>query len=240
MSARIKEARLARNWSQQELADRVRVSQPTIVHWEQGTHTPRHLALSRLADTLGVSRQWLLGESRSSQPTESARFPVPSQHGASQTDHDSSAAVTGLLRPMAPAPMASHPGKGSVRLPSIAFVGVHGWPTTPARLDAILAGLVPPEDHLPISRMMSEPVALHFADDTMRATFPSGTILVADLANHTLEDGSYHLFEQGGRVVARRWRESPGRMEADTLADTVFSVGVPQSLGRILCALRHL
>jgi transcriptional regulator with XRE-family HTH domain len=62
MTTRIKEARQARGWSQQELAERVRVSQPTIVHWEQGTHAPRHLALMRLADALGVSRVWLQGD----------------------------------------------------------------------------------------------------------------------------------------------------------------------------------
>jgi transcriptional regulator with XRE-family HTH domain len=60
VGARIREARQALGLSQVELAERVRVSQPTIAHWEQGTHTPRQLALARLADALGVSRTWLM------------------------------------------------------------------------------------------------------------------------------------------------------------------------------------
>lgn len=230
MSARIKEARLARNWSQQELADRVRVSQPTIVHWEQGTHTPRHLALSRLADTLGVSRQWLLGTQRAAADQQRSVFAGESMPPTS--NHT-------LEEPVRPATATAPPALGALRLPAIAFVGLHTWPPTTARLDAIAAGLVQPEDFMPVSRVLGAPAALRLADDAMRATFPPDTILVVDLANRTLEDRSYHLFEQGGRVVARRWRESPARMEADTLADTVFAVGTPQSLGRIACSLRH-
>lgn len=63
VALRIREARLARGLSQAELAERVRVSQPTIAHWEQGAHAPRHLAMARLAEALGVTPEWLTGES---------------------------------------------------------------------------------------------------------------------------------------------------------------------------------
>jgi transcriptional regulator with XRE-family HTH domain len=63
-AVRIREARLARGLSQAELAERVRVSQPTIAHWEQGVHAPRQMAMARLAEALGVSAAWLTGEPR--------------------------------------------------------------------------------------------------------------------------------------------------------------------------------
>ncbi len=65
VASRIREARLARGLSQSELAERVRVSQPTIAHWEQGAHAPRQMAMSRLAEALGVSAAWLTGDPRS-------------------------------------------------------------------------------------------------------------------------------------------------------------------------------
>jgi transcriptional regulator with XRE-family HTH domain len=88
---RIREARLALGLSQIELADRVQVSQPTIAHWEQGTHAPRQLALVRLADALGVSRAWLLDGAGAAQPLTD---PTRSAHGRSY-----------LTRPMRHAPM---------------------------------------------------------------------------------------------------------------------------------------
>lgn len=64
VAVRIREARQARGLSQAELAERVRVSQPTIAHWEQGVHAPRQMAMVRLADALGVTAEWLTGETR--------------------------------------------------------------------------------------------------------------------------------------------------------------------------------
>lgn len=64
VAVRIREARLARGLSQAELAERVRVSQPTVAHWEQGAHAPRQMAMVRLADALGVTPDWLTGETR--------------------------------------------------------------------------------------------------------------------------------------------------------------------------------
>jgi transcriptional regulator with XRE-family HTH domain len=103
--ARIREARLALGLSQTELADRVQVSQPTIAHWEQGTHAPRQLALVRLADALGVSRAWLLDGAGVAQPPSD---PMRTADGRSY-----------LTRPMRHAPMYLWPATVSRALDCI-------------------------------------------------------------------------------------------------------------------------
>lgn len=57
---RIREARTRRSWSQARLAEEARVSQPTIANWENGSHSPREAALTRLTNALEVHRLWLL------------------------------------------------------------------------------------------------------------------------------------------------------------------------------------
>ncbi len=56
---RIKQARLGQGFSQVELAQAARVSQPTVANWENDSHVPRQNALERLADILRTSSNWI-------------------------------------------------------------------------------------------------------------------------------------------------------------------------------------
>ncbi|MGB0906702.1 MAG: helix-turn-helix domain-containing protein [Maricaulaceae bacterium] len=61
---RLKKARLEQRLSQIQLAEKARVTQPTIANWESGSHIPRQAALARLSDVLKVETGWLLLGSR--------------------------------------------------------------------------------------------------------------------------------------------------------------------------------
>ena len=50
----LREVRLARLWSQRELARRAGVAEGTVVNIETGKHPPRLLTMRRIADALGV------------------------------------------------------------------------------------------------------------------------------------------------------------------------------------------
>ncbi len=50
----MKELRIARLWSQRELASRAGVSENTIIYAETGRRLPRLLTMRRIADALGV------------------------------------------------------------------------------------------------------------------------------------------------------------------------------------------
>ena len=53
----IAQARLAKGWTQQQLAEALGVGQPMIAHWETGAKKPKMQTLMRIADALGVD--WL-------------------------------------------------------------------------------------------------------------------------------------------------------------------------------------
>lgn len=59
LELRIREARESLAWSQEDLARRMHVSQPTISNWEAGRKSPRTQIMIRLAQVLGVSMEWL-------------------------------------------------------------------------------------------------------------------------------------------------------------------------------------
>ncbi|MCR4297841.1 MAG: helix-turn-helix domain-containing protein [Gallionella sp.] len=59
MKERIKQARLERGWSQEELARRMSVTQPSVAEWESGRKAPHMKNLMRLAKLLGVAIEWL-------------------------------------------------------------------------------------------------------------------------------------------------------------------------------------
>lgn len=59
LESRIREARESLAWSQEDLARRMHVSQPTVSHWEAGRKSPRTQIMIRLAQVLGVSMEWL-------------------------------------------------------------------------------------------------------------------------------------------------------------------------------------
>ena len=58
---RLKRARELRRWSQDELAFRARVHPSAIAHFEIGPRRPSFDALRRLADTLEITTDYLLG-----------------------------------------------------------------------------------------------------------------------------------------------------------------------------------
>ena len=71
---RIRSARKAAGLNQADLAARVGVSQPAVANWESGVHDPRRMMLTRIAETLGVSPDWLASGARS--PREADKHPV--------------------------------------------------------------------------------------------------------------------------------------------------------------------
>lgn len=57
---RIKALRIRRGFTQSGLADLVGVARPTVISWERGVTVPVLYTLRRLADTLGVTLEWLM------------------------------------------------------------------------------------------------------------------------------------------------------------------------------------
>jgi transcriptional regulator with XRE-family HTH domain len=211
MSARIKEARQARGWSQQELAERVSVSQPTIVHWEQGTHTPRHLALARLADALGVSRQWLQGDG----------------DGIDARSIDKSVAAPALISPQ----------KSYLATP-MRHVPVFSGPFDKTEVEACLRNERAATGYIPMSLSAQSPVCLRADDPAVKREFPKGSIVVVDCADKALVDGKYYLVAISGTARLRRWGALPQRLEADNLEDVQFLTAAPEVLGRVILSQR--
>lgn len=67
VSRRIREARIARGWTHEELARRMGVNWRTVQRWQSGK-VPRVHTLMRLADVLGVPEGYLL-QSRDTEVT---------------------------------------------------------------------------------------------------------------------------------------------------------------------------
>jgi transcriptional regulator with XRE-family HTH domain len=212
MSARIKEARQARGWSQQELAEQVSVSQPTIVHWEQGTHIPRHLALARLADALGVSRQWLQGDGDSIDPVKTTHVDLSQPTIAPHQNY---------LRQ------------------AIQHVPIFSGPLDRTEISASLRGQRAPFGYIPVAMALTSPVAMRVDDNAVRREFPKGSIAVIDCADKTLIDGKFYLFALNGTARLRRWGASPIRLEADSLEDVQFLTVAPEVLGRVVMSVRN-
>lgn len=57
---RIKIMRKLRGLTQSGLADLVGVTRPTVISWERGVTVPVLYTLRRLAETLGVTLEWLM------------------------------------------------------------------------------------------------------------------------------------------------------------------------------------
>jgi transcriptional regulator with XRE-family HTH domain len=58
---RLRGARVRRGWNQEDLAKALEVSKGSVGNWESGANIPTPAGLKRLADTLGVSIDFLLG-----------------------------------------------------------------------------------------------------------------------------------------------------------------------------------
>lgn len=212
MGTRIKEARQARGWSQQDLAERVGVSQPTIVHWEQGTHTPRNLALARLADTLGVSRQWL--QEPPDAPIQSIQMPAQSGHRSTRP------IFTYLNAP-------------------IHHVPVFSGPLDRDEVEACLRAQRPAIAYIPVAIPVITPIGLLIDDPAIATTFPAQTIGIIECADRNLVVGKTYLLSLNGVARLRVYQTGPTRFEADAPSDTTLVRDPPVVLGRLLVAIRQ-
>jgi transcriptional regulator with XRE-family HTH domain len=68
IGARIKIARKTKNFTQAELAERVGVHEVTLRNWENGEKGPNSIILSKLADTLNTSVDYLLEKTNDPSP----------------------------------------------------------------------------------------------------------------------------------------------------------------------------
>ena len=66
----IKQIRARNNESQEEMAERLNLSQGSITGWETGVRTPSFKTLIKIADTYNVSVDYLLGRELPVQPPE--------------------------------------------------------------------------------------------------------------------------------------------------------------------------
>ena len=58
------ELRKSNEWTQEELAQRLKVKQGTISQWEKGERSPSLMAIRNIACLFGVTVSYLLGETR--------------------------------------------------------------------------------------------------------------------------------------------------------------------------------
>lgn len=74
---KIAEARIAKGWSQQQLADAVGTSQQTIQRYEKGARDIKASTILKLSSVLGVTVSYLLGMSAANDDVESDFVDVP-------------------------------------------------------------------------------------------------------------------------------------------------------------------
>lgn len=77
ISANIKKLRTDRDWTQEQLAEKVGVTRSTVTQWETGWSQPRMGAIERLAAAFGVSVSEMVDEGSHALP-KGAIFPKPS------------------------------------------------------------------------------------------------------------------------------------------------------------------
>jgi|GEM_PF-1612941 len=81
LNSRIKEKRIECNLSQSDFAIAVGVSQPTVANWENGSHTPRPLALIEISRVLKVEQAWLLSGTTSIEMSPATPYlDTPTRH----------------------------------------------------------------------------------------------------------------------------------------------------------------
>lgn len=71
---RIREAREALGWQQQELGTRLGLLPSAVAHWEAGRRIPDASSIVKLCRSLGVEADWLLGLDATSEPTKVKRL----------------------------------------------------------------------------------------------------------------------------------------------------------------------
>jgi transcriptional regulator with XRE-family HTH domain len=60
-AVRLREARQRKGWTANQMADKVGIATNSIYNYERGKGEPTMFALTLLADTLGVTTDWLTG-----------------------------------------------------------------------------------------------------------------------------------------------------------------------------------
>ena len=73
---RLRDAREMRELSQLELAERARLQQAAISHYESGARRPSLQNLRRLSEALEVTTDYLVGRSESAEPTLTSDEPL--------------------------------------------------------------------------------------------------------------------------------------------------------------------
>jgi transcriptional regulator with XRE-family HTH domain len=73
---RLRAARELRRLSQAELAERARLQQAAVSHYESGTRRPSLRNLRRLSESLEVTTDYLVGRSESTEPMPSPEEPL--------------------------------------------------------------------------------------------------------------------------------------------------------------------
>jgi hypothetical protein len=99
------------------------------------------------------------------------------------------------------------------------------------------------ERHLAASLWAVRPFALVCHDEAMEREFCDGTIVVFDAARTKLYDGEIYLFNWNEKVILRRWRTNPMRLEPATEHSsivTLFTDVEPLVIARALQSIREL
>lgn len=60
---RLREVRATKGLTQQQIADKLNVSKSIVAHWEAGRRTPPMSTMSTISEVLGVSVNYLVGDS---------------------------------------------------------------------------------------------------------------------------------------------------------------------------------
>ena len=66
---KLRKARLAKDLSQQNLADILKISVQSIQHWERGANTPKLARMNQLAEILSVPVEYLMIQSNETENT---------------------------------------------------------------------------------------------------------------------------------------------------------------------------
>ncbi|MBR2207925.1 MAG: helix-turn-helix transcriptional regulator, partial [Synergistaceae bacterium] len=74
LAEKIKQCRRAKNLTQAELAKIIEVSPITERRWEWNERKPRADELAKLADALGTTTDYLMGEDEPPQPSEESQL----------------------------------------------------------------------------------------------------------------------------------------------------------------------
>ena len=73
---RIRELRVARKWTQNDLADKLGLDRTTISKWErQGGSEPDVATINKLADIFDVNSDYLLGRTNTPTPAKTCELP---------------------------------------------------------------------------------------------------------------------------------------------------------------------